>query len=232
MLTIHHLDDSQSFRIVWLLEEIQMPYELKIYQRTKDKLAPPEYKNLSPLGTSPTISDGDLILSESNAIIDYILDKAEAMQTSSSTLSLRPAPGSPHRVDYLFWFHMSAATFQAVMSMDSLLRVLPSKVPWPISLILQTVASKVQDAYFRPRLDKIYQLAEQHLATHMFLAGDQLTAADITIVYSFDSSLQRMPDLATTYPRCHAWYQRLLQRPALIKALEKVQQTHISFSDF
>jgi glutathione S-transferase len=76
-ITLHHLEHSQSFRIVWLLEEIGMDYTLRIYPRTSDLKAPPEYKAISPLGVSPTITDGDLALCESNAIIEYILDKAD-----------------------------------------------------------------------------------------------------------------------------------------------------------
>ena len=151
MITLHHLEYSQSFRIVWLLEELEMPYELKIYQRTDDKLAPPEYKAISPLGTSPTITDhedgADIIaLSESNAIIEYILDKAESSNDIDDK-NLRPRPGSSNRVAYLFWFHTSAATFQTLMSMDTLFRLLPSRVPCPISSILRVVASKVDEGY-------------------------------------------------------------------------------------
>jgi len=230
MLTLHHLENSQSIRIVWLLEELQIPYDLKIYQRTSEQLAPPEYKAISPLGTSPTITDdGDLALSESNAIIEYILDKAEASGLASSASSLRPTAGSPDRTNFLFWFHTSAASFQGNMAIDSLLRILPKRTPWPISAIMNMVAAKTETNYLRPRLDAIFRLAEQQLQKTDFLAGNSLTAADVAAIYSFDAALARMPDLKETYPACAAWLDRMRARPALVNALQKVHQETVSF---
>merc|ERR1719330_53970 len=120
MITVHHLEQSQSFRIVWLLEELGMEYDLKVYQRQANMLAPPEYKKLSPLGTSPTIVvDGTTTLCESNAIIDYILDlAAKSEEADSTTTSLRPGPSSDveNRTAYLFWFHAAQGTFQPTLS--------------------------------------------------------------------------------------------------------------------
>ena len=108
MLTVHHLDHSQSFRVVWLLEELagSVKYDLKLYKRNAtDSMAPPEYKALSPLGTSPTITMGDgQVLNESNAIMDYILDLAEEAGNAKSK-ELRPPIASSDRTQYLFWFH-------------------------------------------------------------------------------------------------------------------------------
>ncbi|KAL7557990.1 hypothetical protein ACA910_000037 [Epithemia clementina (nom. ined.)] len=234
MITLHHLENSQSFRIVWLLEELEMPYELKIYKRTAEKLAPPEYKAISPLGTSPTITvdDGNLALSESNAIIEYVLDEAESSDRSAVAKNLRPGAGSKERVPYLFWFHTSAASFQSLMSMDTIFQVLPKRSHWPINAILRAVASKVNSSFIRPRLDAIFKLAEEQLHKHQFLAGDHLTAADVTIIYSFDAAVTQMPDLKAQYPACSAWLERMMQRPALKKALEKVNQDSISLKDF
>ena len=208
-----------------------MPYELKIYQRTEEQLAPPEYKAISPLGTSPTITvaDSNLALSESNAIMEYILDEA---QHSGTDKNLRPSPGSPERVDFLFWFHTSAATFQTLMSIDTLFQILPKRVPCPINSILRVVASKVDESYIRPRLDAVFKLAEEKLSTDPFLAGSHLTAADITIIYSFDAAFARIADLKSTYPFCYKWLGRMLERPALKNALKKIGQDSISFKDF
>merc|ERR1719446_1400790 len=144
MITLHHLEKSQSFRILWLLEELGYEYGLKIYKRQDDKTAPPEYTELSPLGTSPTIEDGDVVLCESNAIIDYLLDRAPPSS------KLRPSPQSPIRTNYLFWFHAAQGTFQANLSIDSLMRVLPTRVPWPISIIARMISQKTQDRYVQP----------------------------------------------------------------------------------
>jgi len=141
-LTAHHLEQSQSFRIVWLLEELKIPYELKLYQRSSTGYAPKDYKVLSPLGTAPCITDevGDkkIVLCETNAIIDYILDKAEDnIETRAKAHQLRPsrAVGAAKssqlqlRSNYLFWFHASTASFQSVMSIDSLVRILKQRTP-------------------------------------------------------------------------------------------------------
>lgn len=99
MITLHHLENSQSIRILWLLEELGLDYEFKMYDRDKTTfLAPDAYKRLSPLGTAPVITDGELVLPESNAIVDYILD-------TYGEGKLRPAVGTPERTRYLFWFH-------------------------------------------------------------------------------------------------------------------------------
>jgi len=138
--TLHHLQESQSFRILWLLEELGMVYELKIYKRTPELLAPPEYKAISPLGTSPTLTDGTTTLCESNAIMDYILDNAT--KNNGDTKNLRPTLESPERTNYLFWFHCPPASMQFVMTTDSLFRTLPQRAPWPISWLLEMVGGK------------------------------------------------------------------------------------------
>ena len=219
-LTLHHLESSQSFRVLWLLEELRMPHELKVYKRQPDLLAPPEFKAISPLGTSPTITSGDdFALSESNAIMDYILDKAT--KDGLDTKNLRPALDSVERNDYLFWFHMPPSSMMYVMSTDSLFRTLPQRVPWPISSIMHMVAGKVRTNLLDPRLHAILKLAEKQLQTNEYLAGNFLTAADITAIYPFESAWSRFPELKEQYPSCDTWLQRLRTRPAFKASLEK-----------
>jgi len=209
-----------------------MDYDIKIYQRMDGETsAPPEFKTISPLGTSPTITDTDgngrdLALCESNAIIEYLLDKAQAK--GIDTKNLRPPAGAPERIDYLFWFHASPASFQAIMNTDSIFRMLPSKTPWPVSSIMKMVHAKVETNYSQPRLKAILELAEAQLSKSNFLAGDFITAADITIIYSFDAAFSRMPELKKTYPACAAWFDRMHDRPAFQAALKKVGQSSIS----
>jgi len=228
MLTLHHLEYSQSFRIVWLLEELGIPYELKIYKRNEDQRAPEDFKKISPLGTSPTITDGDFALSESNAIIEYILDKVEKEGNIQDTKDLRPVAGTSMRNDYLFWFHASASSFQLAMSTDSLFRIIPTRLPWPISWILKSVAANVHSNFIDPRVASILHLAETQLTQHDFLAGSQLTAADITSVYSFDAAFTRNDGFHEEYPACKAWLDRLAERPAYKRALQKIGQDTIS----
>jgi glutathione S-transferase len=245
MITLHHLRNSQSFRIVWLLEELHYEaYSLKLYDRLPSYLAPDEYKAISPLGTAPVITaDHDmnngsvpLRLAESNAIIDYVLDMVE-MESKESNNSdqlalahqLRPLPGSDaSRTAYLFWFHASLGSLQPILNTDTIFRLLPSKVFWPISAILRLTHKGVSDAYLNPRLTTLLQLAEAQLSQTEFLAGTTFTAADITAIFSFDTIFARQGDVMTkTYPACKAWYERMQKREAFVSALKKVGQTSI-----
>lgn len=222
MITVHHLEHSQAFRIVWLLEELGLEYNLKLYKRNPDDtLAPPELKALSPLGTSPVITDGSIVLAESNAIIDYVLDKAPESP-------LRPLPSSAERVQYLFWFHAAQSSFQTAMTVDSVLKMIPSRVPWPVTPIAKTIAAKTQEQFVLPRVTKVLDVAEGHLSTHAFLAGPYLTAADITSIYPFDSCFERYPKLQDEYPKSFEWLERLRQRPAFQEAQKKVGEDHVA----
>ena len=110
MITLHHLEKSQSIRILWLLEELGVPYEVKLYDRDPvTRLAPAEYKAISPLGTAPVITDGDVTMAETNAIVDYILDRYDDAR-------LRPAINTVEREPYLFWFHTSQGSLQPLLT--------------------------------------------------------------------------------------------------------------------
>ena len=223
-LTVHHLDHSQSFRVVWLLEELKslgvdVEHDLKLYKRNPhDLMAPEEFKALSPLGTAPTITtDTGLVMNESNAIIEYILDLA-------GEETLRPPASSPDRASFLFWFHAVQGTMQPVLTVDFVFRHSVKKTPWPISSIVKMVGSKVREALVLPRLAKLFQHAEQQLSQkdHLYLAGKQFTAADISAVYPFVSAFSRYPEYAKTYPNTKAWMDRVLNRPAYKAAQSKV----------
>ena len=124
MITLHHLEKSQSIRILWLLEELGVPYEVKLYDRDPNtRLAPAEYKAVSPLGTAPCITDGEITLSETNAIMDYILDTHDDGR-------LRPAPGTPNRADYLFWFHVSQGSLQPLLTNKFVMMAMTARAPF------------------------------------------------------------------------------------------------------
>jgi len=229
MITLHHLENSQSFRILWLLEELGLNYELKIYKRQPDKLAPPEFKAISPLGTSPCITDNDDgdqdALSESNAIIDYILDKASAANNSNSKIAkqLRPTSSSTtSRRDYLFWFHVSPGSFMPLLTMSAIFKYIESVLPCLLSGLFRTVFSKVKESFVLPRLKNMMDLAETKLTAHDFLAGSELTAADITMIYGMETIRDEFADsIWKDYPKCSAWMKRMQARPAFISAQKK-----------
>lgn len=223
MITLHHLEYSQSFRIIWLLEELNAEYDLVLYKRTPDLVAPDDFKQISPLGTSPCITDGDLSLSESNAIIDYILDKHDVEH------KFRPSSASPDRTDYLFWFHSAQGSLMPLMLMDSTWRLVIQKVPCPLNYLFKTVFSKFQQSFLLPRLTKLLDVCQAQLSDKEFLAGNSLTAADVTMIYPMESCLTKYPELLETeYPKCMAWLHHMYERPKFQAAQKRVGETHVT----
>jgi len=213
MITLHHLENSQSIRILWLLEELGMEYDFKMYDRDpKTMLAPAEYKAISPLGTAPVITDGDVALSESNAIIDYILDKANAE-------TWRPGPTSKNREKYLFWFHASQGSLQSILTMSLVLTITTSRSPGLIRPLIKKVLGMTQAGFVKPRLKAILTALEQDLSESKYVAGGRITAADIALGYTLE--MAGMRGLLDDYPNCLDYVERMTTRPAFKRAVEK-----------
>ena len=224
MLTLHHLEYSQSFRILWLLEELGADYRLERYDRDpKSRLAPDDLKQLSPLGTAPVVTDDDgLVLAESNAAIDYILD-------SHPDSPLRPGAGDPARADYLFWFHAGNGSLMPMQFMNGILTMMEARSPALMRPLIKAVTSKVRDALVRPRLKRIFDLMEADLGRHMWLAGDTMTAADITLVYSIFSAEDR-GHIDASRPNIRRWIEQVRKTPSFQRATEKDGRETIVFS--
>ncbi|MEE4205613.1 MAG: glutathione S-transferase family protein [Erythrobacter sp.] len=222
MLTLHHLEYSQSFRILWLLEELGADYDLKVYERDpQTNLAPDDYKALSPLGTAPVVTDGDLVLAESNAIIDYILD-------AHPDSPLRPAPGSPDRARHLFWFHAAQGSLMSTQMVSMVLTLLETRTPWPISALLKAVFGQVRKLFVNPRLDALFGELEKDLATKPFFGGDHLTAADITLVYPMFAARDKGA-FQSGYPNIARWFERVEAMPSFKAARAKDGRSSIIF---
>ena len=202
MLTVHHLGLSQSERVVWLCEELEIPYALKRYDRRADnRLAPDDYKALHPMGIAPVITDGDVVLGESGAILEYI-------NTRHGGGRLAPKPDDPDFADHLFWFHWSNATFMATRMMAMVLTVggsSPSAVP-----------------FVAERVERARDLVEARLASSPFFGGRDLTLADIMMVYSLTTS-RAFGGAAPDLPHTRAYLRRIAQRPAYVRAMEKAE---------
>src|SRR2546427_4678718 len=167
MLTVHHLGRSQSERIVWLCEELGLEYELTRYDRDPTtRLAPPEYKALHPIGTAPVITDGEVVLGESGAIIEYIIARYGGGRLARHL-------GHPEFANYLYWFHFANGSFQALLHRTLVARRLEPAAEHRILKDLQG------------RLDRALEFLNERLGEVHYLAGDELTAADIMIVFSF-----------------------------------------------
>lgn len=214
MITLHHLEYSQSFRILWLLEELGCDYELVKYDRDpKTHLAPERYKALSPLGSAPVITDGDLVLAESSAIIDYLLDQ-------HPNEALRPPVGSPYRTRYLFWFHAAQGTMMPILLVDTLFRVMRDRVPFFMKPLPATLSLLVNRGFSQPRMDSLLKLAERDLAEADWFGGEVLTAADILISYSMVAAHERGL-IYDAHPQCLAWLARMEAQPSFQRATEK-----------
>jgi len=214
MITMHHLENSQSIRILWLLEEIGQPYGFEMYDRDSETmLAPANYKALSPLGTAPVITDGEVVLAESNAIIDYIVDQ-------SGREDLRPAANNPSRPDYLFWFHTAQGSLQPMQTFGFVLGLATQRSPFLVRPIVNKVMETLQTVFIRPRLKAVMDNMEATLAVSDFLAGDSFTTADIAMGYTLQMAKMR-GSLETDYPNVFAYVERMEARPAWQAALEK-----------
>ena len=204
MLIVHHLRRSQSERIVWLCEELGLSYELKCYDRNKtDLLAPPEYKALHPMGIAPVITDGDLVLGESGAIVEYILAKY-------GPGSLTRGPADPDFARYLYWLHFANATLQPIMGRNMFLHRLDVPAEQPMAVAM------------RARLGLVQSQVEARCAQAPYLAGAELSAADIMSVFSLTTMRSFCPLELAPYPQIRAYLQqRIGVRDAYRSAMQK-----------
>ena len=212
-LTLHHLEYSQSFRVLWLLEELDADYELVKYDRDPVTiLAPEAYKKISPLGTAPVVTHGDLVLAESSAILDYIADL-------HPDCGLRPEVGSADRTRYLFWLHATQGSLMPVMLMDTVLRITVSRVPFFLRPLAKMITGALTQGFIRPRLAALLDKAEADLATQPYFGGDKLSLADFLIVYNIEGCQSR--DMLSAHPNLRDWLQRMHAMPSFKSATEK-----------
>jgi len=200
MLTVHHLGVSQSERIVWLCEELGIPYELKVYDRDPvTRLGPPQYKALHPLGTAPIITDGDVVLPESGAIMEYIIGKYGAGR-------LAVGPEAANYANYLFWFHFANG----------------SMMPRQMGLMGRAPEDDSPIARFmRDRAEATWDLVEKRLGETPYFAGDAFTAADIIMMFPLTTMRAFVQKDLAAYPNIRAYLQKIGQRPAYRRAMEK-----------
>lgn len=202
MLVVHHLGISQSDRIVWLCEELDLEYQLKLYQRDPEtRLAPAEYRALTPSGTAPVISDGDRVLGESGAIIEYIIETYGGGR-------LKVQPGQPGYAEYLFWFHFANGSLMPAAMID---------------MIAPSLGGGKEDvlAALRARLDRAYDQIEARLAVVPYLAEDRFTAADIITLFPLTTMRMFAPHSLADYPNIRNYLARIGERPAFQRAMAR-----------
>ena len=214
MITVHHLNNSRSQRVLWLLEELGVAYEVKRYERdAKTMLAPPELLAVHPLGKSPVIVDGDGTLAESGAIIEYLVEKNPAS-------AMAPARGTAEWVRYLYWLHFAEGSAMPPLLLKLILDRIATAPPWPIRPIVAAVVRRANDRLATPRLAENLDLMEAELNRSTWFAGDAFSAADIQMSYPIEASVRRA-GLDQRRPKLMAYLDRIHQRPAYRRAVER-----------
>jgi glutathione S-transferase len=212
MLIVHHLNNSRSQRILWLLEELGVPYEIQRYERNKKTmLAPPELKAIHPLGKSPVITDGDLTIAESGAIIEYLVDKYGPQ--------LKPRAGSKEAIRYSYWLHFAEGS-----AMNPLLftlvfnKIETAPMPFFVKPIAMKISENVKAAFIDPNLKNIFSFIESELEKSEWFAGAEFSATDVQMSFPMEAGDLRSGLLG---PKSKAWLEKIHARPAYKKALER-----------
>jgi glutathione S-transferase len=215
MLVVHHLNNSRSQRVLWLLEELGVPYEVKRYERdAKSMLAPPSLLAIHPLGKSPVIVDGDVTVAESGAIIEYLVGKYGDGR-------LVPPVGTTQRLRYTYWLHyaegsaMTPLLFKLVFD-----RIATNPTPWPVSAIARRIAATVTNAFIAPNLKRHLDWIEAELGAHTWFTGDHFTAADVQMSFPLEIAVTRA-GLNASRPKSMAFLERVHARDAYKRALER-----------
>ncbi len=215
MITVHHLNNSRSQRILWLLEELGLEYEVKRYQRdSTTMLAPPSLRAVHPLGKSPVITDGDQTVAESAAIIEYLLDRY-------GNGRLRPAAETAEYLRYRYWLHYAEGSAMPPLLLSLIFGRLPKgPMPFFIRPIVRAVSSKVMQTFIQPQLKLHLDYQESELSNRAWFAGEEFSAADIQMSFPVEGAAAR-GGLNAGRPKLWAFLERIHSRRAYQRALEK-----------
>jgi glutathione S-transferase len=215
MITVHHLNNSRSQRVLWLLEELGLPYEIKKYQRdAKTMLAPPELTQVHPLGKAPVIADDGVTVAESGAIIEYLIERYGKGR-------LAPEIGTPERLRWRYWLHFAEGTAMSPLLMKLVFeRVKVSPMPFFVKPIARGIADKVLTMMVEPNLKRQLDFMEAELSKSEWFAGDTFSAADIQMSFPIEAAAQRA-GLNASRPKLMAFLKRIHARPGYRRALER-----------
>jgi glutathione S-transferase len=215
MITVHHLNNSRSQRVLWLLEELGVPYEIRRYQRdAKTMLAPPALKQVHPLGKSPVITDGDITVAETGAIVEYLLD------TYDDKGALRPVAGSAARRRFTYWLHYAEGSAMTPLLLALVFgRVASAPMPFFVRPVARGIAAGAMKSFVQPQIDLHLDYMEAELAAAPWFAGDTFSAADIQMSFPLEAAASRGGQDGR---RKHlmAFLARIHARPASKRALE------------
>lgn len=215
MITVHHLNHSRSQRIVWLLEELGLAYEIQRYERDrKTMLAPASLRKVHPLGKSPVITDGDLTVAESGAIVDYLIERYGAGR-------LAPAAGTPARLRYTYWLHYAEGSAMSPLLLKLVFdKIETAPMPFFVKPIAKAICGKVKSGFVEPQIRQHLDYLEGELGKSGWFAGDEFSGADIQLSFPLEAAAAR-GGLDAGRPRLMDFLQRIHARPAYQRAIER-----------
>jgi glutathione S-transferase len=215
MITVHHLNNSRSQRVLWLLEELGVDYEVSRYERDpKTMLAPASLRAVHPLGKSPVITENGLTIAESGAIIEYLIERHGRGR-------LIPPAGTPERLRYTYWLHFAEGSAMVPLLLSLIFGRLPRQpMPFFVRPIARGICSSLLRTFVEPQLKTHQQFMEDQLDKSAWFAGEEFTAADVQMSFVVEASVAR-GGLDHTRPKLLAWLERIHGRPAYNRALEK-----------
>ena len=215
MITVHHLNNSRSQRVLWLLEELGLPYEIRKYERdAKTMLAPPELTKVHPLGKSPVITDDGVTVAESGAIVEYLVERY-------GNGRLAPAIGTPQRLQWRYWLHFAEGSAMPPLLLKLIFdKVAQSPMPFFVKPIARGISAKVQAMMVTPNLTRQLDFMESELGKSEWFAGAEFSAADIQMSFPLEAAAQRA-GLDASRPKLMAFLKRIHARPAYQRALER-----------
>lgn len=215
MIIVHHLNNSRSQRVLWLLEELGVAYEVKRYQRdAKTMLAPPALRAVHPLGKSPVIEDAGQTLAESGAIVEYLAERYGEGR-------FVPAAGTPERLRYRYWMHFAEGTAQPPLLLKLLFdRLDKGPMPFFVRPVARSIAQRVKGTYIQPNIDRILDFMDSELRERDWFAGAEFSAADVQMSFPLEAAVMR-GGLDAKRPRLMDFLARIHARPAYRRAIEK-----------
>ena len=213
MIIVHHLNDSRSQRVLWLLEELGLGYEVKRYERdAQTMLAPAELRAIHPLGKSPVIEDHGIKVAETGAIVEYLLD-------THGQGRLRPPRGTEEARRFTYWLHYAEGSAMTPLLLRLIFSQLPRRSPGLLRPIVNGVSRQVNARMVQPQLDSHISYWEAELGRSDWFAGDQFTAADIMMSFPLEAAAARAG--ARGKPMIAAFLDRIHARPAYQRALQR-----------
>jgi glutathione S-transferase len=214
MITVHHLNNSRSQRVLWLLEELKLPYEIQHYQRNPaTNLAPPELLKVHPLGKSPVVTDGDATMAETGAIVEYLVERTGG--------KLKPAHGTPEQRRYTYWLHFAEGSAMSPLLLTLILGRIRKAGPFFVRPITRKVADTVMASFVAPNIKRQLAFMESELASRPWFAGSEFSAADVMMSFPLEVAVVRGGLDAATYPKLTDWLSRIHARPAYQAALQR-----------